>query len=121
MRFLLLAYGDRTKMATLSTAEFDALVAKCRVHDEKLRETGRLLSVESLEWDTATIRPRGGKSVVTDGPFAESKEQVGSILMIEAEDLKDAVRIASLHPAAQLGEDLGWWIEVRPVADGCHQ
>lgn len=121
MRFLLLAYGDRTKMETLSTAEFDALVARCRVHDEELRKTGRLLSVESLGWDTAAVRPRGGKPVVTDGPFAESKEQVGSILVIEAADLEDAVRIASLHPAAHLGEDLGWWIEVRPIADGCHQ
>lgn len=120
MKFVMLAYGDRTKMEALTKAEFEALVAQCRVHDEELRKTGRLLSVESLEWETATIRPRGGKSV-TDGPFAESKEQVGSILVIEAEDLADAVRIASLHPAAQLGEDLGWWIEVRPIADGCHQ
>lgn len=121
MKFLLLAYGERKKMEALSTAEFDALVARCRAHDEELRKTGRLLTVESLEWDGAAIRPRGGKSVVTDGPFAESKEQVGSILVIEAEDLKDAVRVASLHPAAHLGEDLGWWIEVRPIADRCHQ
>jgi hypothetical protein len=120
MKFVMLAYGDRKKMEALSKGEFEALVAQCRVHDEELRQTGRLLSVESLEWETATIRPRGGRGV-TDGPFAESKEQVGSILVIEAADLEDAVRIASLHPAAQLGEDLGWWIEVRPIADGCHQ
>jgi hypothetical protein len=121
MRYLLLAYGDRKRMQALSRAEFDALVARCRVHDEELRKTGRVLSVESLEWETATLKPRSGRTVVTDGPFAEVKEQVGSILVIEAENLADAVRVASLHPAALLGEHLGWWIEVRPIADGCHQ
>lgn len=121
MRYLLLAYGDRKKMEGLSKAEFDALVAQCRVHDEELRRTGQLVSVDSLEWETATLQPRSGKTVVTDGPFAESKEQIGSILVIEAPDLNDAVRVASLHPAARLGEHLGWKIEVRTVADGCHQ
>jgi hypothetical protein len=121
MKFLLLAYGDRKKMEALSKAEFEALVAKCRVHDEEFRKTGQVLSVESLEWETATLRPRNGKTITTDGPFAETKEQVGSILIIEAKDMNDAVRVASLHPAAHLGEHLGWWIEVRAIADGCHQ
>ncbi|HEY8516588.1 MAG TPA: YciI family protein [Candidatus Binatia bacterium] len=107
-------------MQALSKAEFEALAAECRRHDEELNRTGRVRAVESLEWDTRTLRPRGGKTVVTDGPFAEAKEQVGSILVIEAEDVDDPVRIASLHPAAQLGEDLGWWIELRPIAAGCH-
>ncbi|MEW6267910.1 MAG: YciI family protein [Thermodesulfobacteriota bacterium] len=121
MKYLLLAYGDRKRREALSKAEFEALVAECRVHDEELRKTGRVLSVESLEWETTTLRPRSGKTVITDGPFAEAKEQVGSILVIEAEDLSDAVRVAALHPAAHLGEHLGWWVEVRPIADGCHQ
>ena len=121
MKYLLMAYGDRKKMEALSKAEFEALVAKCRVHDEEFRKTGQVLSVESLEWETATLRPRNGKALITDGPFAETKEQVGSILIIEAKDLSDAVRVASLHPAAHLGEHLGWWIEVRLIADGCHQ
>jgi hypothetical protein len=121
MKYLLMAYGDRKKTEALSKAEFEALVAKCRVHDEEFRKTGRVRSVESLEWATATLRPRGGKTLVTDGPFAETKEQVGSILIIDATDLTDAVRVASLHPAAHLGEHLGWWIEVRAIADGCHQ
>ena len=120
MKYLLLAYGDRKRMEALSKTEFEALVAKCRVHDEELRKTGQVLSVESLEWETATLQPRSGKTLITDGPFAEIKEQVGSILIIEAKDLNDAVRVASLHPAAQLGEHLGWWIEVRTIAYGCH-
>lgn len=121
MKFLLLAYGDRTKMEALSKDEFESLVAQCRVHDEELRATGQLLAVDSLEWTTATLQPRGGRTIVTDGPFAEVKEQIGSVLVVEARDLADAVRVASLHPAAKLGEDLGWKVEVRPVADGCHQ
>lgn len=121
MKYLLLAYGDRKKMEALSKAEFEALVAQCRGHDEALRKTGQVLSVESLEWETATLCPRNGKTVTTDGPFAEAREQVGSILVIEARDLNDAVRVASLHPAAHLGEHLGWRIEVRAIADGCHQ
>lgn len=121
MKYLCMAYGDRKKMEVLTKAEFDALVAQCQVHDEALRKSGRLVLVESLEWATATLRPPNGKVVTTDGPFAESKEQVGGLFIIEAQDMDDAVRVASLHPAAHLGEHLGWWIEVRPIADGCHQ
>ena len=53
--------------------------------------------------------------MVTDGPFAETKEQVGGFFIIEAQDLEDAVRVASKHPAALLGEQAGWGIEVRPI------
>jgi hypothetical protein len=62
-----------------------------------------------------SIRPRQGKVGVTDGPFAEAKELVGGFFMIEAEDMDAAVVIASKHPAAHLGEHIGWGIEVRPV------
>ena len=71
--------------------------------------------------DVTTIRPRSGKPVVTDGPFAETREKVGGLVVIEARDLNEAIRVASLHPAAHLGEDLGWAVEVRPIADVCHQ
>src|SRR5690606_12151502 len=74
MKYLCLAYGDRQKMSALSPAEFEALVARCRLHDAELRATGRVLMQESLEWDTTTIRPRDGKPVTTDGPFVETKE-----------------------------------------------
>ena len=121
MRYLCLAYGDEERMNALTKAEFEALVEKCKVHDEELRRTGKVLMTESLEWATTTIRSVGGKVVVTDGPFVETKEKAGGLFIIEARDLNEAIRIASLHPAAQLGEDRGWAIEVRPIADGCHQ
>lgn len=121
MKYLCLAYGDQQRMQDLSKEQFEALVARCRQHDAELRASGHLVSSDSLEWGGACIRPRGGKPVVTDGPFAETKEQVGGLFVIEARDLDEAIRIASLHPAAHLGEQLGWGIDIRPIADGCHQ
>lgn len=121
MKFLCLAYGDPQKMEALSKEEFEALVAQCRVHDEELRESGHLLSVESLEWATATVRAQNGKTVATDGPFVETKEKIGGLFVIEGKDFAEAIRVASMHPGARLGEHLGWAVEVRPIADGCHQ
>ena len=121
MKYLCLAYGDQKKMEGLTKAEFEDLVAQCKVHDEELHRSGHFVSANSLEWATATIRSRDGKVVVTDGPFVETKEKVGGLIIIEARDLNEAIRIASLHPAAHLGEGQGWAIEVRPIADGCHQ
>ena len=121
MKYLCLAYGNQEKMEALSKAEFEALVTRCRQHDEELKKTGQVVLTESLEWDVTTIRPKNGKPVVTDGPFVETKETAGGLFIIEARDLNEAIRIASLHPAAHLGEHLGWAIEVRPLADSCHQ
>jgi hypothetical protein len=61
------------------------------------------------------VRPRHGRVSVTDGPFAETKEQLGGFFIIEARDLNEAIRVASQHPAAHLGEEIGWGIEVRPM------
>jgi len=121
MKYLCLAYGDPAKMEKLTKAEFEALVAKCRAHDAELHASGQMLSSHNLEWDIATSRPRSGQPVVSDGPFVDTKERVGGLFMIEARDLNDAIRVASLHPAAHLGEQLGWAIEIRPIAETCHQ
>jgi len=121
MRFLCLAYGDQRKMEALSKEEFESLVAECRVHDEELRKSGHLILVESLEWAAATVRARNGTIVTSDGPFVETKETIGGLFIIEARDLVEAARVASLHPGARLGEHLGWAVEVRPIADACHQ
>jgi hypothetical protein len=121
MKYLCLAYGDQKQMEALSKDEFEALVAKCAPMDEELRRTGQVVMTESLEWATTTIRTRKGKQVVTDGPFVETKEKVGGLFIIEARDLNEAIRIASMHPGARLGEDRGWAVEIRPIAAGCHQ
>jgi hypothetical protein len=62
-----------------------------------------------------SLRPHNGAVTVTDGPYAETKEQLGSFFVIEAHDLNEAIQIASLHPAARLHEHLGWGVEIRPI------
>ena len=121
MRYLVLAYGDQKKMEALTKEQFEALVAKCKPLDDELKRSGHYVSGDSLEWATTSIRTRGGKMVVTDGPFVESKEKVGGIIVIEARDLNEAIRVASMHPAARLGEEGGWFLELRPYSAQCHQ
>ena len=116
MKYLCLGYYDADRFDGLSPAEQQALGDECRPHDEALRASGRLVAVASLEHRTsAVLRPGKGRTSIIDGPFTESKELVGSFFIIEAGDLDDAIRVASLHPAANVREDLGFAIEVRPI------
>lgn len=118
MKFLCLAYYDPAATAALPEAEFAAIESQCPPFDEELRATGQLVMVASLGEPASTrvIRTRRSRTLqVTDGPFAESKELVGSFFIIEAADMDDAVRIASLHPAARIGEATGWAVEVWPI------
>jgi hypothetical protein len=117
MKFLCLGYYDEKKFDALPKADVDALVRKCQTHDEALRNSGHLMLVASLAptRTTASVRPRNGQPSVTDGPFAETKEQIGAFFIIEARDLDEATRVASQHPAARLGEEVGWGVEVRPI------
>jgi hypothetical protein len=117
MKYLCLAYYDVRKFDALSPAELDAIVSRCPAYDAALRDSGDLIVQASLgaPGATASVRPRNGKPSVTDGPFVETKEQVGGFFIIEARDLNEAIRVASKHPAANLGEQAGWGIEVRPI------
>lgn len=118
MRYLCLGYYDPEAFDRLSEAERAAVAAECRPHDETLRASGRLRSVASLAHrQSLVVRPGPDGPSRTDGPFTETKEVVGSFFIIEAESPEDAVRIASLHPAANLGGQLGFAIEVRPIED----
>ena len=115
MKYLILAYGDESKSATLTAEGMKELVAKCAAYDAELHATGRYVSAMSLKWDATSLRLRDGRLSVTDGPFAVTKEVVGGLVVIEADDHDHAVRLASLHPAARMGEELGWGIELRPL------
>jgi hypothetical protein len=121
VKYLCLAYGDQRKMEKLTKEQFAALRERAEMYDAELRATGQVVQSASLEWDFVSLRPNGAKPVVSDGPFIETKEKVGGLIVIEARDLNDAIRVASLHPAARMGEPYGWWIELRPFADTCHQ
>ena len=117
MKYLCLAYYDEKKFDALPKGDVDALVSQCPAHDKALHEGGHLMLVASLAAPriAKSVRPKNGKPVITDGPYAETKEQLGSFFVIEANDLDEAVREASKHPAAHLGEHVGWGIEVRPI------
>ena len=117
MKYLCLAYYHEEKFDALSRGELDAIVSKCKAYDDELRSSGCLVVLASLQppSSTTSLRPRRGKISITDGPFVETKEQVGGFFIIEATDLNEAILVASKHPAAHLGEDVGWGIEVRPI------
>jgi hypothetical protein len=117
MKFLCLGYYDEKRFDALPKPELDALVRQCQTHDEALRNTGHLVITASLgaPRDTSCIRPKNGVPSVTDGPYAETKEQIGAFFIVEARDLAEATDVASKHPAARLGEHVGWGVEVRPI------
>jgi hypothetical protein len=117
MKYLCLAYYDVKKLDALTPEQLEAIESKCPPHDEALRATGKLLAQASLGMPSsgASIRPLGGKPSMSDGPFIETHEQIGGMFIIEASSLAEALMAASKHPAAHLGESVGWGIEVRPI------
>ncbi len=115
MRYLLLAYGIEERFNGLSEAELTAIGERCKALDVTLNATGKVVGSFSLGWGSKSMRRKEGKLVVTDGPFIDTKEVVGGLVIIEADSFEEAVQIASLHPAAQMGEELGFGIELRPM------
>jgi hypothetical protein len=119
MHYLLLAYGNEDKFNALTEPEMAALVDRCMAYDEEFRTKANVNGGGSLSWASKSMRLKSGKLVVTDGPYVETREVVGGLVFFEAADFDEAVRLASLHPAARMGEELGWGIELRPM-DQCH-
>lgn len=117
MKYLGLAYYSPEKFAAMAPADVEALVSQCPALDEKMRATGKVLVSASLgdPGDWSTLRPRGGRTHVSDGPYTESKEMVGGLFIIEADSHDEALHIASMHPAATLGEAGGWAVELVPM------
>lgn len=117
MKYLGLAYWIPEKFATLPPADVQALVSQCPPLDEKMRATGKMLASASLgdPKDWVTLRPRAGKTQISDGPYIEAKEMVGGMFIIEAADREEALRLAAMHPAATLGEEGGWGVELIPL------
>lgn len=117
MKYLGLAYFTPEKFAALPPDDVKAIISQCPALDEKMRATGKVLVSASLgdleNW--RTLRPRNGKTQITDGPYLESKEVVGGLFIIEADSHDEALRIASMHPAAQMGEEGDWAVELIPI------
>lgn len=114
MQYLTLIYIDQDKIDALPEGEFDRLMHGCITHADELRADGKLLDSQKLEAPATarSLRVRGGKSSIVDGPFAETKEVLGGFNLIEAADMDEAMRIAAGFPWARFG-----CIEVRPVTD----
>jgi hypothetical protein len=114
MKFMCLAYEDERELNALSAGEWDTLRRETLAYVERLRKSGHLIATQALQSarTAATVQVRSGKLSVTDGPFAETKEQIGGFFMIEARDRDEAVELASQWPSARIGT-----IEVRPIEE----
>lgn len=114
MEYVCLVYAKESDFEGVGEAELAALDEANLAHDEELRVRGHLVFAQALESvnEAVTIRVRDGKMSATDGPFAETTEQLGGFVYIQARDMNEAIQIASEIPMARYGK-----IEVRPVMD----
>jgi hypothetical protein len=114
MKYLCLIFLDEQKLEVMSKSEAEALDDETFAYDEALRQSGHLLVAQALQsaQTATTLRVRNGKLSITDGPFAETNEQLGGFILIEATDLNAAIQVASKSPLAPFGS-----IEVRPIME----
>lgn len=114
MRYLCLVYHEEAKIQALPKDEYDAIIGEVLDYREDLRQSGHYIISSPLQsvQMAATIRVRNGKVAICDGPFAETKEQLGGFYLINARDLNDAIRVAAHMPPARLGS-----IEIRPLEE----
>ena len=114
MRYLCLIYEDPKKLEAMRKQELDAIMAEYFAFTDGIKKSGHHLGGEALQpvQTATTVRLRNGKVSTTDGPFAETKEQLGGFYLISAQDLNDAIRVASKIPSARWGS-----VEVRPIQE----
>lgn len=111
MKYLCLVYSDESTLHTLPDSPRDE---ECLAYAESVHESGRMIAAEALQsvQTATTVRVRNGKSTITDGPFAETKEQLAGFYLVDARDLNEAIQIVAKIPAARVGS-----VEVRPVRE----
>lgn len=114
MKYLCLVFYDEKVRNALSDEESQALIEEAHSVDEDMRRSGHFLTAFPLEqvYSASSVRIRNGKAAVTDGPFTETNEQIGGIVLLEANDLNHAIQLASRIPPARLGG-----VEVRPIME----
>ena len=114
MKYLFLCCHEEKKFDAMSKSECVAVMDETMAYCEALKKSGQLIAVEQLEpvQNAMTVQVRNGKLSVTDGPFAETKEQIGGFFLIDARDLNEAIQVASKFPSARFGS-----LEVRPVRE----
>ncbi len=114
MKYLCLIYDEEAKMRAMPKTESDAFMGEYMTFTDDVRTKGHYVAGEALHpvSSATTVRVRNGAIVTTDGPFAETTEQLGGFYLIEARDLNEAIQVAAKIPSARVGS-----IEVRPVVD----
>ena len=114
MKYLCMVIVDEKKLDAMSESDLQALDGESLKYDDSLKKGGHFLAAQALESVNAatTVRLRNGKVSVTDGPFAETHEQIGGFILIEARDLNEAIQLAAHIPGGRLGG-----VEVRPVKE----
>jgi hypothetical protein len=115
LKFLCLGYMDEQKWDAMSKPDQEAMMQECFAYDDVLRKEGHFVAGEALQSarTAKTLQWKGGKVLVTDGPFAETKELLGGLLVLEAKDMNHAVELMSKHPGVRLGGPF----EIRPVEE----
>jgi hypothetical protein len=114
MKYICLGYIEEKKWETMSENERNAMMDECFTYDDVLRKNGHFAGGQALQSprSAVTLRWQSGKASITDGPYAETKEQLGGILVLEAKDLNHAIQLMSKHPGVKAGP-----FEIRPAAD----
>jgi hypothetical protein len=114
MKFICLGYYDEKQWETMTEGERNALMDECFTYDEVLRKDGHFAGGEALQSAQVarTLRWKNKKVSITDGPYAETKEQIGGILILEATDMNQAIELMAKHPGVKAGP-----FEIRPAAD----
>ena len=114
MKYLCLIYDEEAKLAAMPKAESDAFMGEYFTFTEQVKASGHYVAGEALMpvHTATTVRIRNGKLSTTDGPFAETREQLGGFYLVEARDLNEAIQVAARIPSSRTGS-----IEVRPIVD----
>jgi hypothetical protein len=114
MKYLCLIYDEEKKLSSMSKTEGDAMMGEYFAFTEGIKKSGHYLGGNALQpvHTATTVRVRNGKVSTTDGPFAETQEQLGGYYLIEAKDLNDAIQVAAKIPSSRIGS-----IEIRPIME----
>lgn len=114
MKYVCFGYYDEKKWETMPESERNAFMDECLAYDDELKKNGHMAGGEALQsaQNAITLRWRNNKVVVTDGPYAETKEQLGGFFVLEARDLNHAIQLMSKHPGVKAGP-----FEIRPIED----
>jgi hypothetical protein len=119
MKYICLGYMEEGKWDALSESERSAMIEECFAYDDVLRKSGHFVGGEALQSarNAVTLRFENGKVITTDGPYAETNEQLGGILILEARDLNHAIQLMSKHPGVRLGGPF----EIRPADEAINE